>query len=103
VRLVAAGQDERVAGGQRERVWKGGAELVLDGEVSGREAVAENAGHGVTISLRRGDLSGPRPAHVVPAGPWAKADRATEGRMKAAKTPERCSPAYRARTWKLSA
>src|SRR5439155_8903571 len=42
VRLVAAGHDERVAAGQRERVWKGGAELVLDGEVAGREAIAED-------------------------------------------------------------
>ena len=34
------------AAGQRERVWKGGGELVLDGEVAGREAVAEDAAHG---------------------------------------------------------
>src|SRR3989442_15723140 len=46
VRLVASGHDERVAAGQRERVGKGGDQLVLDGEVTGREAIAEDAAHG---------------------------------------------------------
>src|SRR5437899_9899345 len=46
VRLVASGHDERVAAGQRERVGKGGGQLVLDGEVTGREAIAEDAAHG---------------------------------------------------------
>jgi len=43
---VAAGHDEGVAAGERERVEKGGGELVLHGEVSRGEAVAEKAGHG---------------------------------------------------------
>jgi hypothetical protein len=44
VRLVAPGDDQRVAGGQREAVGEGGGELVRDHDVARRDAVTEDAG-----------------------------------------------------------